>query len=201
MNVFCCLREDRHLLLGIPPTLSWSITATPSESGSVLTLHIEGADDIQLLGGNPVNLSEQTIEIKDFSKAYPDIIGSAQYLDISQLSGDVCYFEVGRLPNNSECIDNPTAITEPQTQNTDPKAYYKWSRILAYLEDRLGAVAVSAWLDDAVVMEFTEDSLKIQIGSEFRCQVVKRRCLNYIQYALMELFHSKATVDVFSCEN
>ena len=200
MNVFCCLREDQHLLLGIPSNLEWSIKASPSEAGSVLTLQINGANEISLLGGNPVDLSAQIIEIKDYNKAYPDIIGPAQYLDVSKISDDISYFEVGRYSQNSEATDVSDTVVEQQPK-MDRAAFYKWSQILAKLEEHFGSVTVSAWLDDAMVVEFTENTLKIEVGSDFRCEVIKKRCLDHIQNALMELFGAKTKIEVYAAQN
>ena len=61
-------------------------------------------------------------------------------------------------------------------------------------------MTVSAWLDDTTVTEFTEETLKIKAGSDFRCEVVKRRCLNHIQKALLELFDYRANIEVVTDE-
>ena len=36
---------------------------------------------------------------------------------------------------------------------------YVWAKILNYIEECLGAVTVSAWFDDAEVVELTEEPL------------------------------------------
>ena len=36
---------------------------------------------------------------------------------------------------------------------------YVWAKVLSYLEDRLTAVTVSAWFDDAEVVELNEEHL------------------------------------------
>lgn len=89
-----------------------------------------------------------------------------------------------------------TAMEPEKKQVMDRTAFYKWSKILAYLEDHFGAVTIASWFEDARVIEFTEKSLKIDTGSDFRCEIIKRRCLNHIQDALKELFGSEATVEV-----
>lgn len=197
MNVFCCLCEDRHLLLGIPQDLQWSIKAIPCEAGSILTLHIDGSVDIPLLGGNPINLSEQRIEVTDSGTVCTDIIGPVQYLDISQLPNGITYFEAGKYIEDSGYSETLTRHTEHKAQDRDCTMFDKWNKLLAYLEGRFDPLTVSAWLDDTTVTEFTEETLRIKAGNDFRCEVVKRRCLNYIQEALAELFHSNATVEIF----
>ena len=36
---------------------------------------------------------------------------------------------------------------------------YVWAKVLSNMEERLGAVTVSAWFDDAEVVELTDDQL------------------------------------------
>ena len=104
-----------------------------------------------------------------------------------------------------ECVDVFTFSTfcfyKHVPFKMDRTSFYKWSQILAKLEEHFGAVAVSAWLDDAIVVEFTEDTLKIEVGSDFRCEVIKKRCLDHIQNALMELFGSKSNIEVYAFRN
>lgn len=81
-------------------------------------------------------------------------------------------------------------------QPLDRIAFYKWSKILTFLEKHLGTITVSNWFDDAVVVEFTADVLMIESGSEFRGDIIKRRCLGLIKEALAELFNSSAEVKI-----
>lgn len=78
----------------------------------------------------------------------------------------------------------------------DRTAHYKWCQILKYLEERLGAVTVASWFDDAMVTDFTENTLRIEVGSDFRCEIIKRRCMDHLQNALKDVFESKAAVEV-----
>ena len=41
---------------------------------------------------------------------------------------------------------------------------YVWAKVLNHMEERLGSVTVSAWFDDAEVVELTEDHL-ISVGT------------------------------------
>lgn len=36
---------------------------------------------------------------------------------------------------------------------------YVWAKVLSHMEERLGAVTVSAWFDDAEVVELNENNL------------------------------------------
>ncbi len=76
-------------------------------------------------------------------------------------------------------------------------AAYVWAKILNYLEERLGAVTVSASFDDAQVIELTEDQLILHSPSEFRCDVIRRKYAPYIHDALKNIFASEARLTVF----
>ena len=206
MNACCCLVENHLLLLGVPSSLTWTITGKPCDTGTVLTLQVDGARTVQLFGGNPVNLQEQVIEVKDTNAAYLDIIGPTEYLDIDHLADDLTYLEVARCcedTNSDKSIsvgrtDAVASSVPKQEFRRDGNLFYKWSKILRYLDDHLGKVAVEAWFDQATVTEFTDQLLKIDAGNAFRSAIIHRRCLNLIQDALWELYGSKAVVEVFS---
>ncbi len=74
---------------------------------------------------------------------------------------------------------------------------YVWAKILSHMEERLGAVTVSAWFDDAEVVELNENNLILYSPSDFRRDIISRRCVAYIQDALKEVFNSDAKVLVF----
>ena len=67
---------------------------------------------------------------------------------------------------------------------------YVWAKVLSHMEERLGAVTVSAWFDDAEVVELNEEHLILYSASDFRREIIRRRCTDYIQDALMEIFNS-----------
>lgn len=198
MNIFCCLCEDRHLLLGIPSALAWTLEAAPCENGSGLTLHIDGVKGVSLLEGKSINLSEQSIEVTDFAAACPDAIGPAECLRMVCLSDDITYLEIIKHPATAKPqYPEVTNSTEPHLRKPIGRsAFYKWSKILSYLEDRIGVVTVSAWFDDVMVTEFTEDTLRIEVASDYKCEIINRRCLKLIQDALQEVWGSTATVEV-----
>ncbi len=74
---------------------------------------------------------------------------------------------------------------------------YVWAKVLNHMEERLGAVTVSAWFDDAKVVELNEDQLILYSPSDFRREIIRRRCTDYIQEALKEIFNSDAKLTVF----
>ena len=74
---------------------------------------------------------------------------------------------------------------------------YVWAKVLSYMEERMGAITISAWFDDAEVVELNENNLIIYSPSEFRREIIRRRCVDYIQDALKEIFNSDAKVMVF----
>ena len=77
---------------------------------------------------------------------------------------------------------------------------YVWAKVLSYIEERLSSVTVSAWFDDAEVVELNEEQLIIYSANEFRREIIRRRCTEYIQDALKEIFNSEAKLIVFGDE-
>ncbi|HIT34011.1 MAG TPA: chromosomal replication initiator protein DnaA [Candidatus Faecousia intestinigallinarum] len=77
---------------------------------------------------------------------------------------------------------------------------YVWAKVLSHMEERLGAVTVSAWFDDAEVVELTDEKLILYSSSDFRREIIRRRCTEYIQDALKEIFGSDAKLVVFGDE-
>ena len=77
---------------------------------------------------------------------------------------------------------------------------YVWAKVLSHMEERLGAVTVSAWFDDAEVVELNENNLILYSPSDFRREIICRRCTDYIQDALKEVFNSDAKLMVFGDE-
>ncbi len=74
---------------------------------------------------------------------------------------------------------------------------YVWAKVLSHMEDRLGTVTVSAWFDDAEVVELNEEHLILYSSSDFRRDFIRGRCAEYIQDALKEIFNSDAKLLVF----
>jgi len=77
---------------------------------------------------------------------------------------------------------------------------YVWAKVLQHMEERLDAVTVSAWFDDAEVVELTEEHLILYSSSDFRREIIRRRCSEYIHDALKEIFNSDAKLLVFGDE-
>ena len=77
---------------------------------------------------------------------------------------------------------------------------YVWAKVLSHMEERLGAVTVSAWFDDAEVVELNDSHLILYSPSDFRREIIRRRCTEYIQDALKEIFNSDAKLIVFGNE-
>jgi len=76
---------------------------------------------------------------------------------------------------------------------------YVWAKILGHMEERMGAVTVSAWLDDAEVVELNDSHLILYSPSDFRRDIIIRRAF-MIEDALKEIFNSNAKLLVFGDE-
>ena len=77
---------------------------------------------------------------------------------------------------------------------------YVWAKVVSYIEERLDPIIVSNWLDDAEVVELNEEHLILYSSSDFRREIIRRRCTEYIQDALKEKFNSDAKVIVYGDE-
>ena len=77
---------------------------------------------------------------------------------------------------------------------------YVWAKVLSHMEERLTPIMVSAWFDDAEVVELTEDQLIIYSPSDLRRDLIRNRGAQYIQEALKEIFNSEAKLEVFGDE-
>ena len=77
---------------------------------------------------------------------------------------------------------------------------YVWAKVLNHMEEQLGSVTVSAWFDDAEVVELTEEHLILYSSSDFRRDIIRTRCAAYIQEALKEIFNSDAKLIVYGDE-
>ena len=78
---------------------------------------------------------------------------------------------------------------------------YVWAKVLGYMEEQLGAVTVSTWFDDAEVVELNDEHLILHTSSEFRREIIVKRCAIYIQEALKQIFNSDAKLIVFGDED
>ena len=77
---------------------------------------------------------------------------------------------------------------------------YVWAKVLSHMEERLGAITVSAWFDDAEIVELNDSNLILYSPSDFRREIIRRRCTDYIQDALKEIFNSDAKLLVYGDE-
>ena len=76
---------------------------------------------------------------------------------------------------------------------------YVWAKVLGHMEERLGPITVSAWLDDAEIVELNDSHLILYSPSDFRRDILRGRA-NYIEDALKEIFNSDAKLLVFGDE-
>lgn len=76
-------------------------------------------------------------------------------------------------------------------------ATYIWAKVLCDLERKLSEITVSAWLDDAELVELNDEQLIVYSPSDFRQEVIRERCGPYIQESLQDLFHIKAKLVVW----
>ena len=74
---------------------------------------------------------------------------------------------------------------------------YVWAKVLSYMEERLTPITVSAWFDDAEVVELTEEQLILYSPSDFRRDIIRTKGAQYIHDALKEIFNCDAKLVVF----
>jgi len=79
-------------------------------------------------------------------------------------------------------------------------AAYVWAKVISYLEERLTSTMVSAWFDDAEVVELNDENLVLYTPDEFRREIIVRRCTEYVQDALKEHFNSDAKLKVLTAQ-
>ena len=76
-------------------------------------------------------------------------------------------------------------------------AAYIWAKVLNQLEERLSAVTVSAWFDDAELIELNEDNLILYTPSDFRQEIILRSCKQHVEDILREQFDLKVKLLVW----
>ena len=74
---------------------------------------------------------------------------------------------------------------------------YVWAKVLIHMEERLSAITVSAWFDDAEVVELNEEQLIIYSPSDVRREYIRTKGSLYVHDALKEIFNSDAKLVVF----
>ncbi len=77
---------------------------------------------------------------------------------------------------------------------------YVWAKVVNFIEERFDPIIVSSWLDDAELVELNEEFLILYSPTDFRQQIIRRRCAPYIQDALKEIFNSDAKLLVYGDE-
>ena len=73
---------------------------------------------------------------------------------------------------------------------------YVWSRVLSYMEQHSPAAAVTAYFDDADVLELNEEKLVIYTPSPFRKDVILSRYQDLIVEAMREQFQTEIELEV-----
>ena len=77
-------------------------------------------------------------------------------------------------------------------------AAYIWAKVIGGLEKRLGAVTVSAWLDDAEPVELKEREFVIHTPSDFRQEMILRNCRQHVEELLQEVLGRDVKLVVWS---
>jgi len=76
-------------------------------------------------------------------------------------------------------------------------AAYVWAKTLRILEDRLSAITVSAWFDDAELVDLNDKALIIYSPSDFRQETIRRTCKAHIEEILREQFDLSIAFEVW----
>lgn len=74
---------------------------------------------------------------------------------------------------------------------------YLWAKIIHRLEEQLSPAVVSALLDDAEVVELSEDTLILSTPSDFRKETILRTCKQHIETVAAELCGTRVNVTVW----
>ena len=75
---------------------------------------------------------------------------------------------------------------------------YVWAKVLADMERRFGEIAFVSWLDDAKVLELTDDSLTLYTPSDYRKEIIETRIAEYIQDSFREVFEKTVSIRVLT---
>ena len=79
-------------------------------------------------------------------------------------------------------------------------AAYAWAKVLTYLEEQITPTMVCAWFDDAEPVDFTQEHFILYAPNEFRREIIIRRCTEYVQDAIKEIFGFDSKLKVFGDE-
>lgn len=77
-------------------------------------------------------------------------------------------------------------------------AAYIWAKVLNQLEERLSAITVSAWFDDAELVELNEKNFILYTPSDFRQETILGNCKQPIEEILREQFNLPVKLLVWS---
>ncbi len=77
---------------------------------------------------------------------------------------------------------------------------YIWSKVLASLEQQLTAQLVNSLLDDADIVEVSEEELVLSSPTEYRRKMILTRFAPYIVSAMKDIFNRDVSVKVISTE-
>ena len=78
---------------------------------------------------------------------------------------------------------------------------YIWGKVLNYLEQRLTEITVSAWFDDAEVIEFSDNRLVLYSPTEFRRGMIMTRTADIIKEGVREMFGLDISLTVLGDED
>lgn len=77
---------------------------------------------------------------------------------------------------------------------------FVWAKVLAYMDNRLGPQVVASWFDNTDLVELNEERLVLHAPSPFCKEMILRRCKEYIDDALKEIFDTKLELVVLTDE-
>lgn len=74
---------------------------------------------------------------------------------------------------------------------------YVWGKVLSHIEAQLGSVTAATYLEDAKVVEYTDEKLVLYSPSELRQKIIRESLSGHIEDALREQFASHAKLYVY----
>ena len=77
---------------------------------------------------------------------------------------------------------------------------FVWAKVLSYLEEKLTTSVVANWFDDTEVVELNDQQLILYSSTAFHRDIIQKRCIGYIQDAMLLTFNSTVDVVVFGPE-
>lgn len=76
-------------------------------------------------------------------------------------------------------------------------AAYVWAKVINQLEARISAVAVSAWFDDAELIELNDKNIIIYTPSDFRQEQILRSCKSHVDEILQDVLNRNVSLVVW----